>query len=379
MPSNAIARKIRTLIFSFFLTAAVFTGCGRDTGENDLEKGRIAFQKGDNKTAAECFKAGAEKGNAEAQYTFAVCLALGNGVDQDHKLSFDWMRKAAEQGHTKAQFMLGFYYRKGLGVERDPVEGQKWIQKSLDNLRTLAGQGDEDAQKLLENYLESDAGVKASASDSDLIPEPDDAEGRYRLALRYAQGEGGKIDLAKSFDLLRKAADQGHTKAQCLLGIYYETGLAGESDSEEAKKWFKRSVGDLQKLAEQGDAEAQSCLAVCYENGFGIEKDDKLALEWLRKAADQGDVSSQLTLGIKYLDDENAEDAVIWLRKAADQGNPFAQITLGNLYEAGKGGIKPDRDEAAKWYRKASESGDTLMQKSAQDALKRLEAAPAEK
>jgi len=374
MSSKAVVRSICIAFFVFFLAAATFTGCGKNTEENDLEKGQAAYQKGDFKTAAEFFRSAAEQGNAEAQYSFAVCLERGMGIEPDKKQSFEWLRKAAEQDHTKAQYLLGHYYRIGLGVEQNPEEARKWIQKSIDKLRILAGQGDSDAQVFLADYVKNNADAKAQDSDPDSPAIPDDAEGQYKLALRYAQGEAGKIHLAKSFDLLRKAAEQDHTKAQCLLGIYYETGLAGEPDSEEAKKWFEKSIDDLQKLAGQGDIEAQSCLAVCYENGFGIEKDDKLALEWLRKAADQGDASSQLTLGIKYLDDENAEDAVVWLRKAAEQGNPFAQISLGNLYEAGMGSIKPDKGEAAKWFRKAAESNDTLFQKAALDALKRIEA-----
>ena len=375
MLSQKIARDIRSLVSTFFLAAAVFTGCGRDnTGKKDFENGWTAYQKGEYEESVKFFKAGAEKSNADAQYALAICFNRGHGVETDNKQSFEWMRKAAEQGHTKAQYLLGFYYKNGLGVEPDPEEARKWIQKSLDGLRILAGKGDTDALVFLTDYMKDD--VDGMARESDSPAEPDDAEGRYRLALRCAQGEGGKIDLARSFDLMRKAAEQGHTKAQCLLGIYLETGLAGKPDPEEAEKWFKKAVADLRKLAEQGDFEAQSCLAVCYENGFGIEKDADLALEWLRKAADQGDVSSQLTLGMKYLDEEKTEDAVVWLRKAADQGNPLAQITLGNLYEAGLGSLKPNRDEAVKWFRKAAESGDALMQKAAGDALKRLEAEP---
>ena len=377
MSSKIALRKTCSVIFVFFLTVAVFTGCRRDTGEDDCVKGWAAYQKENYEEAAKFFKAGAEKGNAVAQYALAICLNRGQGVETDNKQSFEWMRKAAEQGYTKAQFLLGCYYKNGVGVERNPAEAQKWIQKSLDDLKKLAGMGDTEAQNILADYLTNESGVKASNEDPVSPSGPIDAEEQYKLALRYAQGEVSERDLVKSFEWMRKAAEQGHTKAQCLLGIYLKTGLTGKEDPEEAEKWFRKSIGGLQKLAEKGDPEAQSHLAVCYENGFGIEKDEKLAHEWLCKAADQGDVSSQLTLGIKYLNEEDPENAVVWLRKAANQGNPFAQITLGNIFEAGKGSIKPDKAEAVKWFRKAAESGDAISQKAAQDALKRLEA-PAE-
>jgi TPR repeat protein len=47
----------------------------------------------------------------------------------------------------------------------------------------------------------------------------------------------------------RKAAEQGHAKAQYALGRSYEMGLGVVADYEEAAKWYR-------KAAEQGDSEA---------------------------------------------------------------------------------------------------------------------------
>ena len=44
--------------------------------------------------------------------------------------------------------------------------------------------------------------------------------------------------------------------------------------------------------------------------------------------------------------------AMKWWRKAADQGNIRAQCSIGEMYGAGEGVAKDD-SEAAKWYQKA--------------------------
>ena len=80
---------------------------------------------------------------------------------------------------------------------------------------------------------------------------------------------------------LRKAAEQGHAKAQFSLGITYQRGLGVEENSSEAVKWWL-------KAAELGDAKAQFYAGHAYEEGFGIGKDVAEAMRWYRKAAEQG-------------------------------------------------------------------------------------------
>ena len=62
---------------------------------------------------------------------------------------------------------------------------------------------------------------------------------------------------------------------------------------------------------------------------------------------------------------QDKEEAVKWYRKAAEQGYASAQYNLGNIYGNGRG-VKQDYVEAVKWYRKAADQGDA-------DAIKALE------
>jgi TPR repeat protein len=58
---------------------------------------------------------------------------------------------------------------------------------------------------------------------------------------------------------------------------------------------------------------------------------------------------------------EDYAEAARWYRKAADQGDTFAQWMLGTMYENGQG-VGQDYAEAAHWYRKAADLGDADAQ-----------------
>ena len=84
-----------------------------------------------------------------------------------------------------------------------------------------------------------------------------------------------------------------------------------------------------------------------------------------REAAEQGDASAQLALGLMYYQgtgvSQDYAQAIAWIRKAAEQGNLEAQTTLGMLYELGEG-ITHDYVQAAAWFRKAAEQGHASAQ-----------------
>ena len=67
----------------------------------------------------------------------------------------------------------------------------------------------------------------------------------------------------------------------------------------------------------------------------------------------------------------HSKKAIEWWRKSAEQGYTKAQLLLGTVY---LGGVKTDKDleEAEKWFNKAIESDETLVD--AVNALKELAA-----
>ena len=114
------------------------------------------------------------------------------------------------------------------------------------------------------------------------------------------------------------------------------------------------------KAAEKGDVKSQLALAGMYERGIGLPVSQADALRWYKAAANQGDAGAQFKVGQMYgrgqgvAQDKN--EATRWYLKAAEQGLPEAQYYMGYRYEHGKGAAQ-SYPEAARWYTKAAEQG----------------------
>ena len=114
-------------------------------------------------------------------------------------------------------------------------------------------------------------------------------------------------------------------------------------------------------LAEQGNAGAQHQLGTMYAEGQGVPQDKVEATRWFRRAAEQGDVNAQLSLGLHLIGEGVPQDeveATHWFRRAAEQGEGTAQLFLSDMYAAGAGGVPRDKVEEARWFRKAVEQGE---------------------
>jgi len=126
---------------------------------------------------------------------------------------------------------------------------------------------------------------------------------------------------------------------------------------------------DLQPLeakAQTGNPEAETTLALAYHAGTLLKKDDAEAERWLRKAADQGFMAAEESLGIfsETGVDRSAPapaEAIDWYKKAIQQGSVDAATSIGLMYAEGIG-IPKDPAQAAIWFRQAAEGGDGVAQ-----------------
>ncbi|GAB3775154.1 hypothetical protein GCM10028796_50740 [Ramlibacter monticola] len=91
----------------------------------------------------------------------------------------------------------------------------------------------------------------------------------------FAQGEAALLagDLPTGMNLMRKAADQNHAKAQARLG-----------DLLRSAEFEKEAVVMYRKSADQGEPAGEYGLGRAYADGAGVEKNAATALEWYRKA-----------------------------------------------------------------------------------------------
>ena len=191
--------------------------------------------------------------------------------------------------------------------------------------------------------------------------EQGDSKSQYMLGDCYYLGEGVSEDKEKAVGWYLKAAKQGHADTQNLLGECYKKGSGLSKNYTQAAKWFLRS-------AKQGNIQAQYNLGFCYKNGLGVSQDKTEAVKLFRKAAKQGHTLAQIYLGDRYDRGwgvpRDTTKAMYWYHKAAVQGDAEAQNKLGNLFDHHERGscVSEDAEKAVKWYRKAAEQGNASAQ-----------------
>jgi len=211
----------------------------------DTAAGLAAFKNKDYQRAYREWKAGADAGQAEAQFDLGVLYAQGLGVLRDLNAAASWYRKAADQGNAEAQFALGQMYAHGWGVPRDTADAIRWFEM-------------------------------ANSVDSDGPP----------TDWLTVEGYGMPQDPEQAAYWYRQAADRGHPEAQYSLGRLYAAGKGVKRDEEQAERWVSAS-------AAQGNAPAMADLGKRFATGNGAAKDDKRSYFWLTLAFLHGDKSEE--------------------------------------------------------------------------------------
>ena len=126
----------------------------------------------------------------------------------------DAFEAAANLGHVEAMYVLVRIYEAGAGVHKDPKQAKEWLFKAAEH-------GHREAQY--------------------------NAAGLFMML----NAPGAKD---KGIELFTSAAEQGHAKAQCILGGIHALGEHLPKDVEKAIEWYA-------KAADQGLVEAQRHLA----------------------------------------------------------------------------------------------------------------------
>lgn len=186
----------------------------------------------------------------------------------------------------------------------------------------------------------------------------------------------GKIDQGDDAALnqLIELASTGNADAQFKLGVIYASSNRVPHDYAQSKKWHR-------KAADQGHARAQLALGSCLMSANLLPscvkgKDPVEGVSWLRKASDQGNALAQYFLGIAYRDGDGVPkdfvQAARWFRKAADQLHYLSQLELGSMYRSGKG-VPMDGVLAYMWYNLATGNGKGGEKEEAKEALEGLE------
>ncbi|KAG0297500.1 Dual specificity testis-specific protein kinase 2 [Dissophora globulifera] len=121
----------------------------------------------------------------------------------------------------------------------------------------------------------------------------------------------------------------------------------------------------FQRAANQGHLKAQWSLGAMYLHGRGVKQEMSTAIEWWRKAAEQGDIEAQYTLACGYYKGDgiprDIKESEKWFQEAASRGHVTSQCLLALMYFDGLG-VPRDYPNAVKWFQKAADQGDKIAQ-----------------
>lgn len=92
---------------------------------------------------------------------------------------------------------------------------------------------------------------------------------------------------------------------------------------------YSGAVAIWRPLAEKGDADAEFNLGQAYRLGRGVPTNLAAAKTWFERAANQGHVDAETTLGLLLFQNGNQGEGLTWLKKAALQGEPRALLVYG--------------------------------------------------
>lgn len=160
------------------------------------------------------------------------------------------------------------------------------------------------------------------------------------------QGEFGA-----ALEALLPFAFQGIADAQYKVGVIYDYsqqagGRGVPENPSEAAKWYR-------KAAEQGHARAQRNLAACYDAGRGVIADPVEAARWYRAAALQGDSFAEFSLGMMYYDGrgvgQHLDRAYAWLARGLHHGLlPVQRDKATEILHTIEAGMTPEELDRAR-------------------------------
>ena len=131
-----------------------------------------------------------------------------------------------------------------------------------------------------------------------------------------------------------------HLVAAALLAVA-SGPLGAQSVKAGIEAWqrsdYTAAVSIWRPLAENGDADAEFNLGQAYRLGRGVPTNLAAAQTWFERAANQGHVDAETTLGLLLFQNNDQSSGLKWLKKAADQNEPRAQLVYGTALFNGDG------------------------------------------
>jgi len=125
------------------------------------------------------------------------------------------------------------------------------------------------------------------------------------------------------------------------LMVWVAAPLHAQSVTNGIEAWqqadYTKAVAIWMPLATKGDPDAEFNLGQAYRLGKGVPTNVSSAKTWFERAAGQGHVDAQTTLGLLLFQNGDQVGGLKWLKKAADQGEARAMLVYGTALVNGDG------------------------------------------
>ena len=282
------------------------------------------------------------RGNEAEQY---YKRALNSAAAGNYQAAAAEFTRAGSLGHAESYYSLACIYRSGV-ISADNADELIRI-----NLERAALNGSIQAEfelgKLAEDHPEPDYAQAAMHYRRAAL----DGHAKAQLAMarfyEYGLGVNKSPLLAKEFYLY--AAQQDNLEAHTALGLLYISGKLGKCDFASARK-------HLQVAVKAGNPQAYTAMGyVCEHSQPENEESQQLAGVYYRRAANAGDVQGTVNYGDWLMKQQRESEALnIYMQAAEKLNSPAAMHRLGVYYFKKN---NPDYQRARQFFERAAASG----------------------
>ncbi|MGL4727790.1 MAG: tetratricopeptide repeat protein [Bosea sp. (in: a-proteobacteria)] len=183
--------------------------------------------------------------DAAAMTLLGEILRQGLGVRQDAAKAADWYRIAAERGDANAAFSFAMMLLRGEGVARDVTRGRQLLERAAQT-QPLAAYNL--AVTLLGSAEAADRARAVTLLERSSAAEIPDAQ--HALAVLKREGRDTPQDVDGAADLLRRAAQNGLEAGEIEYAIMLFNGRGVGRDERSAADIFERVAGRGNPIAQ---------------------------------------------------------------------------------------------------------------------------------
>ena len=206
---------------------------------------------------------------------------------------------------------------------------------------------------------------KPAPQSQSVSTEPHSADWLYQEGEKYYYGRGVRRDYSEAVKYYIKSANLGNADAEYSLGHMLTFGQGVRQDEEEALRWFSLA-------AAHGNVKAMERL-IQLQPVSGSAPGSSTANGTIGAVT----AAAFYEMGEKYYYGRGVRldyaEAAKWYRKAAEQGNSDAQYSLGHMYLFGLG-VRQNSRDAASWFLKAAAQGNAKARKRLENIMPSLSA-----